>query len=105
VRNSNISQNPIFIDQFFVHHKSIVKSERTRRYNPKRGLVFEIEPPIQVGRGIIFWCNAGAIGMERVDFMLFVVCSWPILSRGWTDFTPMERIFNPPVQIEVKSLP
>jgi len=31
---------------------------------------FQIELPIQMGGGLIFWCNSGAIEMERMCFVL-----------------------------------
>ena len=43
-----------------------------------------------------------AIGVERMDFVLLVDSSWSTPSRGWTEFNPMERMFNPPVQFEVR---
>jgi len=49
-----------------------------------------------------FGCNCGAIGMERMDSVLLMDSSWLTPSRGWTDITPMEAMFSPPVQFEVR---
>jgi len=46
--------------------------------------------------------DPGAIGMERVDFVLLMDKSWFTLSRGWTWISPMERIFSSSVQFEVR---
>ena len=50
-------------------------------------------------------CNPGAIGVERMDFVLLMDNPELTPSRGWTLFSPMERMFNISVQFEVKSLP
>ena len=68
-------------------------------------IFIEIKPPNQLILWLFpgaVWCNYGAIGVERMDFVLLVDCSWSTPSRGWTEFNPMERMFNPPVQFEVR---
>jgi len=62
--------------------------------------LIEIEPPIQ----LLWWFYSGAIGVDRMDFMLRLDSFGSILSRGWTDFTLMEAIFSPPVHFEVRRL-
>jgi len=37
----------------------------------------------------ISWCNSGAIGMERIDFVLLMDYLLSIPSRGWTVYSPM----------------
>jgi hypothetical protein len=34
--------------------------------------------------GDFSWFIAGAIGVERMDFMLFIDTIWLIPTRGWT---------------------
>jgi hypothetical protein len=61
----------------------------------KRGL-FYIEPPIQVGWWFLFWCNSGAIGMERMDFVLIMDNFWSIPLRVRTlrhDLWSQGRLF------------
>ena len=44
-----------------------------------------IEPPIQLG-WCLFWCNSGAIGMERIDFMPLTSSQLRVQYQGgiWT---------------------
>ncbi len=41
---------------------------------------------------LIFGCSSGAIGMERMDFVLLMDYLISTPSRGWTLFSPMGRM-------------
>jgi hypothetical protein len=78
-----------------------ITTGRGRR--PLRSLVGS-EAAIQSARMALFWCNFGAIRMEKMDFIDSMDNPELTPSRGWTEITPMERIFSLAVQFEVKSL-
>ena len=49
-----------------------------------------------------FWCNSGAIGMERVDSVHSMDTCELTPSRGWTEITPIYTVFTSLAQFEVR---
>jgi len=49
-------------------------------------------------------CNYGAIGVEKMDFVLSMDNRELTSSRGWTVITPIYTVFTHPGQFEVRRL-
>ncbi|RLD07096.1 MAG: hypothetical protein DRI65_05360 [Chloroflexota bacterium] len=86
------NKNPLIkISEWVLENKILLLGISVQSIEPSNQLIW-------VG----FWCNCGATMVERMETMLWMDKLELTPSRGWTEITPINAVFLPLVQFEVR---